>query len=159
MPVMRPRIAPSSAMASRAEFELLNDHLGLVLQRIPLAPVYIEVQVDSLATRRWNPRRKNMFRHHVAPHLRLRTPHGPERSPSRLPSDPVGERTWRRIELHRVRSHKIWLDHILRILTHRLSPAADFNIHFTERTGVIPREEREHGRRFQPRHIAHHKSV
>src|ERR1700735_2293239 len=105
--------------------------------------------MDSLASRRGNSRSKNMLRHEIVADLGLGAAGRPEGTSSGLPDYPVGERPGRRKEFYRVRRHKIWLNHILRVLVFRLAPAADFNVHFARWRGVIPCKKRKHSSRFQ----------
>src|SRR5690242_1005524 len=65
----------------------------------------------------------------------------------------------RRHETDRVRRYDVRLDYILRIFLLRLTPAADFHVHFPGWSKIVPGEQGEHGRWRKMRNVAHHEPV
>src|SRR5580698_1301614 len=80
----------------------------------------------------------------------------------RLPAKRIGQRARRSSKSHDICRNVIWLDDILCILTGRITPAADLDIHLAMilfSSEITPGEHAQRGSRLNVRNILHHKKV
>src|SRR5580700_3917601 len=97
------------ARRSREIFELLNDHLDVMMQRTPFVVEHIQVHTDRLAAGRRNPGCKDVSGNNIRFTLRRRTTNRREGHGSRFPNKRIGEGPHWRYEAHNVSRNVIRL--------------------------------------------------
>src|SRR5579863_7388723 len=143
----------------RKKFKLLNHDLEFVLHRMPSFIVDVEVHADSLVADRGDSGGENMLCNYFSYGIRSSTPAGLVRYSSRLPVDPISERSRGSLKPDGIGGNGVGLDYILSVFVLRFTPAADFDVHLAGRSEVIEGEHSENGGGFQMRDVLDYKSV